>query len=98
MADNDKNERGQVIVLDNPASPLQQAAEALAETPEIDEEKVLAIRESLAAGTYIVDPDAVAARLLAFEEGMPEAPGETSGSAADALPNAGPDAFSDPGS
>jgi anti-sigma28 factor (negative regulator of flagellin synthesis) len=98
MADNDKNERGQVIVLDNPASPLQQAAAALAETPEIDEEKVLAIREALAAGTYIVDPDAVAARLLAFEEGMPEAPGDASEPAADASPDAGPDTISDAGS
>lgn len=98
MADNDKNERGQVIVLDNPASPLQQAAEALAETPEIDEERILAIREALAGGTYTVDPDVVAARLLAFEESMPEAPAEDSGSAADALSNAGPDTISDPGS
>lgn len=98
MADNDKNERGQVIVLDNPASPLQQAAAALAATPEIDEKKVLAIREALAAGTYVVDPDAVAARLLAFEEGMPEAPGDTSGPAADTPPDAGADTISDAGS
>ena len=80
MAEDEKTTLGQVVVLNNPESPLQQAAEALAETPMVDAAKVRELRRLLAEGGYEVDPAQIAERLLALDQRLPELT-DTEGSA-----------------
>ena len=75
MAEDEKTTLGQVVVLNNPESPLQLAAEALADTPMVDSEKVRALRRLLAEGTYELDSEQIAQRLLELDQLLPELPG-----------------------
>jgi negative regulator of flagellin synthesis FlgM len=46
------------------ASNLQRIAASITDAPDIDEEKVAAVKRALATGTYKVDPDRIADRLM----------------------------------
>jgi len=74
MTEDEKTTLGQVVVLNNPESPLQLAAEALANTPMVDSEKVRELRRLLAEGNYEVDPALIARRLLELDQLLPAVP------------------------
>ena len=74
MAEDEKTMPGQVVVLNNPESPLQLAAEALADTPMVDARKVRDLRRALAEGTYVPDPAQIAQRLLELDQLLPDLP------------------------
>lgn len=74
MAEDEKTMPGQVVVLNNPESPLQLAAEALADTPMVDAQKVRDLRRALAEGTYVPDPAQIAQRLLELDQLLPDLP------------------------
>lgn len=52
------------VVLSQRAQEVQRARAALAETPEIRQGRVAELRAKIEAGTYRVDPDKVAERIL----------------------------------
>ena len=74
MAEDEKTTLGQVVVLNNPESPLQLAAEALAATPMVDAARVRELRRALAEGRYELDPAAIAQRLLELDQLLPTLP------------------------
>jgi negative regulator of flagellin synthesis FlgM len=53
-----------VIQLSPQAKLMQKAAQVVAETPEVRPEKVLAVRDSVEQGTYEVDTQKVADKLI----------------------------------
>lgn len=55
------------------AARLQHLEENLAALPVVDEQRVEAVRQAIAAGTYRVDADRVADKLLAFEQNLSSA-------------------------
>jgi len=55
---------GDSVSLSPQVRELQAAREALAGMPEIREEKVAAIRAQLEAGTYVVDGEKIAGRMI----------------------------------
>ncbi len=46
------------------AAEVQAAQQALAETPEVRAERVATLKAQMAAGTYQVDPEKIAARMI----------------------------------
>ena len=42
-------------------------AREMAASPPVDAARVAALRTAIASGAYVVDPDAIAARMLAFD-------------------------------
>ena len=50
-------------------SPTAQAAKALAGAAQVDDAKVAGLKAAIAAGTYTVDPHAVADRMIALDLG-----------------------------
>ncbi|MBE7375362.1 MULTISPECIES: flagellar biosynthesis anti-sigma factor FlgM [Pseudomonadaceae] len=55
------------VQLSPEAQRLQQAADKLSDQPAVDQERVAKLRQSIADGSYQVDSQRVAAKLLAFE-------------------------------
>jgi negative regulator of flagellin synthesis FlgM len=51
------------------ASRLKQIEEQLSSVPEVNSAKVSEIRKQIADGTFNFDPQAIAAKLIAFESG-----------------------------
>lgn len=58
---------GESVQLSPEAQRLQQASEKLGEQPAVDQERVAKLRQAIADGSYQVDSQRVAAKLLAFE-------------------------------
>ena len=58
---------GDTVQLSPEAQRLQQAADKLNEQPAVDQERVAKLRQAIADGSYQVDSQRVAAKLLAFE-------------------------------
>jgi negative regulator of flagellin synthesis FlgM len=61
---------GDTVTLTNSARSLQKIEETIAKTPVVSAAKVTAVQQSLAAGTYQVNPAQVADKLLQFESGL----------------------------
>ena len=55
------------VVLTDVAAQTQKAEKALAETPEVDQDKVKQIKASIADGSYQVNAELVAEKLVEFE-------------------------------
>ena len=55
---------GDAVSLSPQVRELQSARESLAAMPEIREEKVAAIRAQIEAGTYVVDGEKIAGRMI----------------------------------
>lgn len=55
------------VQLSPEAQRLQQAADKLADQPAVDQERVEKLKAAIADGSYKVDNQRVAAKLLAFE-------------------------------
>lgn len=58
---------GDSLRLTGEAAGLQALQRELAERPAVDEARVQAVREALAAGTYRIDPEAIASSMLAMD-------------------------------
>ncbi|MCQ4296392.1 flagellar biosynthesis anti-sigma factor FlgM [Pseudomonas stutzeri] len=58
---------GDTIQLSPEAQRLQQAADKLNDQPAVDMERVAKLKEAIADGSYQVDSQRVAAKMLAFE-------------------------------
>jgi negative regulator of flagellin synthesis FlgM len=56
-----------VVALSEGAQLLRSASERLANVPEVDESRVEAIRDAIAAGRYHVDPVRLAERFIELE-------------------------------
>lgn len=58
---------GDSLKLTGEATGLQALQRELAARPAVDETRVQAVREALASGTYRIDPEAIAASMLALD-------------------------------
>lgn len=56
------------VHITNRAQELQRLQQSIAELPVVDSQKVESIKQALADGTYQIDADKVAEKLLQFEE------------------------------
>ncbi len=65
------NEKGEKARTSEFSSVTQSAMTALANTPEVRNEKVAAIRQAIADGTYEINSRAIAEKLLGLEQQLP---------------------------
>ncbi len=59
------------VQITDTASHLATAEQALSEVPVVNQGRVAAISDALAAGTYQISPDRIASQLLRFERLLP---------------------------
>lgn len=64
---NTSSSAGESVQLSPEAQRLQQASEQLSSQPSVDQERVAKLRQAIADGSYQIDSQRVAAKLLAFE-------------------------------
>ncbi|OOZ41491.1 flagellar biosynthesis anti-sigma factor FlgM [Solemya pervernicosa gill symbiont] len=62
--------QGDSVSLTDTASRLSNLSEALADTPVVNTDKVAAFREAIANGSYQVNPEKVAEKLMGLEESL----------------------------
>lgn len=62
---------GEQVVLTDTAARLQAAERIIAETPEVDRQRIDQLRQSIADGSYQVDAGRTADKLLQFESQLP---------------------------
>ncbi|TBU96806.1 flagellar biosynthesis anti-sigma factor FlgM [Stutzerimonas kirkiae] len=58
---------GESVQLSPQAQRLQQASEKLSEQPSVDEQRVAKLKQAIDDGSYQVDSQRVASKLIAFE-------------------------------
>ena len=61
---------GDQVTLTTSARSLHKLADAIARAPVVDSAKVASVRQSLADGTYRIDPAKIADKMLQFEKGL----------------------------
>ncbi len=61
---------GDQVTLTDSARSLQKIEETIAKTPVVDTAKVSAVKQQLSSGTYQIDSNRVAGKLLQFESGL----------------------------
>ncbi len=58
------------VTLTSSARTLQKAEETIAKTPVVNTQKVAAVKQQLASGTYQIDAGRVADKILGYESGL----------------------------
>ena len=61
---------GDHVTLTDSARRLQRIEEAVAKTPVVNAGKVAAVKQSIGAGTYKIDPGRIADKLIKYERGL----------------------------
>jgi negative regulator of flagellin synthesis FlgM len=61
---------GDTLTLTDSARSLQKIEEAVAKAPVVDAQKVAAVKQALGSGTYKIDANRVAGKLLKYERGL----------------------------
>ena len=61
--------QGDKVSVTSEASRLKQIEEQLSNVPEVNSAKVSEIRKQIADGTFTINPQVIAAKLIAFETG-----------------------------
>ncbi len=61
--------QGDKVSVTSEAFRLKQIEEQLSNVPEVNSAKVSEIRKQIADGTFTINPQAIAAKLIAFESG-----------------------------
>jgi negative regulator of flagellin synthesis FlgM len=64
------SQTGDTVTLTNSARSLQKIEEAVAKAPVVDASKVAAVKQAVDSGTYQINADRVADKLLQFESGL----------------------------
>lgn len=64
------SQTGDHVTLTTSARAIQKLEEAVAKTPVVNHEKVAAVKQSISSGTYKIDANRVAGKLLKFERGL----------------------------
>ncbi|KEF32527.1 Negative regulator of flagellin synthesis FlgM [Marinobacter nitratireducens] len=62
--------RGDQVSLSNQAKNMKQLEQKLGDYPEMDDERIAEIRSALESGTYKVDADKVAQKMLEMDESI----------------------------
>jgi negative regulator of flagellin synthesis FlgM len=61
---------GDHVTLTDSARTLQKIEETVANTPVVDAAKVASVKQAVQSGTYQIDPQRVADKLLQYERGL----------------------------
>jgi negative regulator of flagellin synthesis FlgM len=61
---------GDTLTLTDSARSLQKIEEAVAKAPVVDAQKVAAVKQAIDSGTYKVDSNRVAGKMLKYERGL----------------------------
>ena len=61
---------GDRVTLTDSARTLQKIEETVANTPVVDAAKVASVKQAVQSGTYQIDPQRVADKLLQYERGL----------------------------
>lgn len=64
------SQTGDQVTLTTSARTIQKLEEAVSKTPVVNQEKVAAVKHAVSSGTYRVDANRVAGKLLKFERGL----------------------------
>ena len=64
------SQTGDTVTLTNSARSLQKIEEAVAKAPVVDVSKVAAVKQAVDSGTYQINADRVADKMLQFESGL----------------------------
>jgi negative regulator of flagellin synthesis FlgM len=64
------SQTGDQLTLTDSARTLQKIEETVAKAPVVNSDKVSAVKQALASGSYKIDPARVADKLLKFESGL----------------------------
>jgi negative regulator of flagellin synthesis FlgM len=69
-SDSSSNPAGDSVHITQSARSLGVLSQAVQETPDIDAGRVAATQQALAAGTYTINPDRIASRMLQLEQDL----------------------------
>ena len=64
------SQTGDTVTLTDSARSLQKIEEAVAKAPIVDASKVAAVKQAVDSGTYQINADRVADKMLQFESGL----------------------------
>jgi len=57
----------EIIEIDSPQK-LQQPKKSISDLPDVDKQKVEAIKQAIADGSFEIDADAIASKIIQFEQ------------------------------
>lgn len=61
---------GDTVTITGPALAMQKLSEAVANAPVVNTQKVSSVKRAVQDGTYTIDPERVADKLLQYESGL----------------------------
>ena len=69
-ADSSSKTQADSVHITQSARSLAALSQAVQDTPDIDSDRVAATQQALAAGTYTINPDRIASRMLQLEQDL----------------------------